>query len=173
MIRENLDGVPECPVPSGYSIRSYRSGDENIWLRIQSLADKYNKITPDLFQEEFGTDTRVLSERQYFLYDGDNNAIGTASAWFGNHNGPSLGRIHWVAIIPRYQSKGLAEPLLATVCKRLKCLGHRETFLTTQTCRVPAINLYAKFGFVPVVESNADRKIWNELAKHVKYPLPF
>ena len=173
MIRESLNDVPECSVPSGYFIRSYRSGDKDIWLRIQSLADKYNKVTADLFQEEFGTDTRVLSERQCFLCDRNSNAIGTASAWFSNQNGPSLGRIHWVAIIPQYQGKGLAKPLLAVVCNRLNSLGHKKTYLTTQTCRLPAINLYAKFGFVPVIESDADRQIWKELVKHIKYPLRF
>ena len=153
--------------------RWYQSGDEVLWLRIQSLADKYNKVTPDLFQEEFGTDTRVLCDRQCFLYDGDDNAIGTASAWFDDQESQSLGRVHWVAIIPQYQGRGLAKPLLAVVCNRLKSLGHRKTFLTTQTCRVPAINLYAKFGFAPVIDCDADRQIWKELAKHVKYPLRF
>ena len=171
MIRENLDGVPECPVPSGYSIRSYQSGDEDIWLRIQSLADKYNRVTADLFQKEFGTDAKVLSERQCFLYDGDNNAIGTASAWFGDQEDQYLGRVHWLAVLPQYQGKGLAKPLLAAACDRLKSLGHCETFLTTQTCRLPAINLYAKFGFVPAIDSDRDKQIWKELAKHVKYPV--
>jgi len=169
MTRENLDDVPDCPLPAGYSIRWYQPGDEVLWLRIQSLADKYNKVTPDLFQEEFGTDTRVLSERQCFLYDGDNNAIGTASAWFDDQEGESLGRVHWVAIIPQYQGKGLAKPLLAAVCNRLKSLGHNKTYLTTQTCRLPAINLYAKFVFAPVIDSDRSQKIWQKLAAHVRY----
>jgi len=171
MTRENLENIPKCALPAGYAIRWYRPGDEDTWHRIQSLADKYTKVTSDLFTGEFGTDAKVLSERQCFLYDGDNDAIGTASAWFAEQEGRYLGRVHWLAIVPRYQGKGLATPLLAAVCDRLKSLGHCKTFLTTQTCRVPAINLYAKFGFVPVIESDADRQIWKELARHVKYPL--
>jgi GNAT superfamily N-acetyltransferase len=173
MTRENLENIPKFTLWDGYAIRWYQPGDEMAWQKIQSLADRYDEVTADLFQEEFGTDAKLLSKRQCFLCDGDNNAIGTASAWFGDQNGPSLGRIHWVAIIPEHQGKGLAKPLLAVVCDRLKGLGHCKTFLTTQTCRVPAINLYAKFGFVPVIESDADRQIWKELAEHVKYPLRF
>ncbi|MHC4165498.1 MAG: GNAT family N-acetyltransferase [Planctomycetota bacterium] len=169
MIRENLDDMPDCALPAGYSIRWYRPGDEDVWLRIQSLADEYTKVTPGLFKEEFGTDVRVLSERQCFLCDGENHAIGTASAWFGSHGEKSLGRIHWVAIVPEHQGKGLAEPLLAAVCNKLKSLGHNKTYLTTQTCRIPAINLYAKFGFAPVIDSDRSRKIWDELAMHVDY----
>ena len=169
MTRENLDDIPDCALPAGYAIRWYQPGEEKAWHEIQSLADKYNKITPDLFQEEFGTDTRVLSDRQCFLYDGDSNAVGTASAWLDDQEGQSLGRVHWVAIIPRCQSKGLAKPLLAAVCNRLKNLGHDRTYLTTQTCRLPAINLYAKFEFAPVIDSDRSRRIWQELAAHVRY----
>ncbi len=173
MTRENLDDIGDCALPAGYAIRWYQSGDEVLWLRIQSLADKYNKMTLDLFQEEFGTDTRVLSARQCFLCDGDTNVIGTASAWFDDQVGQLLGRVHWLAIIPQYQGKGLAKPLLAAVCNRLKSLGHNKTYLTSQTCRLPAINLYAKFGFAPVIDSDSSRRIWRELEKHIKYPLRF
>jgi len=171
MNRENLDDIPDCTLPAGYSIRWYRQGDEDIWLRIQSLADKYAKVTPALFEEEFGTDANLLSERQCFLCDGDDNAIGTASAWLADHGEEPLGRIHWVAIVPEHQGKGLAEPLLAAVCNKLKSLGHNKAYLTTQTCRLPAISLYAKFGFVPVIESDHDRKIWRDLERHIKRPL--
>jgi len=173
MIRENLDDIPECPLPTGYSMRWYRPGDKDVWLRIQSLADRYNKMTPSLFEAEFGTDEKVLAERQCFLFYGDSNAVGTASAWFGDYDGHSLGRIHWVAIVPEYQGRGLAGPLLAAVCSRLKSLGHNKTYLTTQTCRIPAINLYAKFGFAPVIRSHRDGEIWKKLERHIKYPLRF
>ena len=173
MSREDLDDIPDYSLPSGYSIRWYRPGYEKHWQAIQSLADEYTSVTPDLFEEQFGTDTQLLSERQCFLCDGEDNIIGTASAWLDDHGGKSLGRIHWLAIIPQRQGNGLAKPLLATVCNRLKELGHRRTFLTTQSVRIPAINLYAKFGFIPVMDSDGDIEIWRKLQKHIKYPLSF
>ena len=169
MSRENLDGVPDCALPTGYSIRWYRPGDKDVWRRIQSLADEYSRITLGLFEEEFGTDAKVLSERQCFLCDSENNAIGTASAWFDNLDGQFFGRVHWVAITPEHQGKGLAKPLLAAVCNRLRSLGHNKTYLTTQTCRIPAINLYTKFGFAPVIDSDRIKTIWEELTKHIKH----
>lgn len=169
MIRENLDDIPDCSLPDGYSIRWYGPGDENTWLEIQSLADRYNEVTLSLFEKEFGTDTKVLSERQCFLCDSHHNAIGTASAWYGSYQRECCGRIHWVAIVPQFQGRGLSKPLLAQTCDRLRSLGHSKTYLTTQTCRLPAINLYAKFGFVPVIDSAKSREVWQELAGHVKY----
>jgi GNAT superfamily N-acetyltransferase len=173
MVRENLDDIPEYSLPAGYSIRWYQPGYEKHWQAVQSLADEYNRVTPDLFQEQFGTDTRLLSDRQCFLCDGQENIIGTATAWLDDLDGKSPGRIHWVAIVPQRQGRGLAKPLLTIVCKRLKELGHSRTYLTTQTVRIPAINLYAKFGFTPVIDSDWDREIWEKLRQHVKYPLAF
>jgi GNAT superfamily N-acetyltransferase len=173
MIRENLDDIPDHPLPAGYSIRWYQPGDEEVWQKIQSLADRYNKVTPGLFGKEFGADAQVLSKRQCFLCDSGKNAIGTASAWFDNRHGQPLGRVHWLAIVPAEQGRGLARPLLAAVCDRLRKLGHSRTHLTTQTCRIPAINLYISFGFTPIVDSDTDREIWTELAKYIKHPLHF
>lgn len=173
MSRKNLDDIPEYSLPVGYSIRWYQPGYEKYWQAIQSLADEFTRVTPDLFEEQFGTYTQLLSERQCFLSDGEDNIIGTASAWFDNQGGKSLGRIHWLAIVPQQQGRGLAKPLLAIVCDRLKELGHSRTYLTTQTVRIPAINLYAKFGFVPVIDSDRDIEIWEKLRKHIKYPLSF
>lgn len=169
MIRENLDDIPHFNLPSGYSIRWYQPGDENSWDRIHVLADKYSKVTPDLHEKEFGSDTQMLAERQCFLVDNKDVLIGTATAWFGDHGKHSIGRIHWVALVPTEQSKGLAKPLLTTVCKRLNNLGHSKAYLTTQTVRIPAINLYLKFGFVPSIISERDRQIWRRLQEHLKY----
>ena len=173
MIRENLDNIPEYSLPAGYSIRWYRPGYEKHWQIVQSLADVYTRVTPGLFEEQFGTDTELLSERQCFLCNSEENIIGTATAWLDNLGGNSLGRIHWLAIMPEQQGNGLAKPLLTVICKRLKELGHSKTYLTTQSVRIPAINLYAKFGFAPVIDSDVDREIWEKLQKHIKYTLSF
>lgn len=173
MIRKNLDDIPEYSLPAGYSIRWYQPGYEKYWQAVQLLADEYTRVTPDLFEEQFGKDTQLLSERQCFLCDSKDNIIGTATAWLDNSSEKSLGRIHWLAIVPKQQGKGLAKPLLTTICKRLKELGHRKAYLTTQTVRIPAINLYAKFGFAPVIDSDRDREIWEKLQKNIKYPLSF
>jgi len=173
MIRENLENIPEYSLPAGYSIKWYQPGYEKHWQAVQLLADEYTRVTPELFQEQFGMDKQLLGERQCFLCGSEDSIIGTATAWLDNLGEKSPGRIHWLAIIPQQQGKGLAKPLLAVICKRLKELGHSETYLTTQSVRIPAINLYAKFGFAPVIDSDRDREIWERLQKNIKYPLSF
>lgn len=37
---------------------------------------------------------------------------------------------------------------------------HDEAYLTSQTISYPAINLYLKFGFQPVIEKESDTEAW-------------
>jgi GNAT superfamily N-acetyltransferase len=169
MIRDHLEDIPQFSIPPGFSARWFRDGDEGIWRDIQSAAEKYFEIRPDLFAEEFGPDVSVLSERMCFLYDNQQRPIGTTTAWFDNdYNGLPHGRVHWVAIIPEMQGKGLSKPLMTIVCNRLRELGHERAYLTTSTVRFNAIRLYSKFGFVPEIKDDQDRAIWIEFEQKIR-----
>ena len=172
MVRSDLDNIPAHALPQGYAIRRYQRGDEQLWLRIHRVADKYSTITADLFRRQFGDDADALAQRQLFLVDRQGTGIGTTTAWFDDdHPDASHGRIHWVAIVPAEQGRGLSKPLLSLACQRLRDLGHDKAYLTTSTARIHAINLYASFGFVPEIRSDADAEVWREMATHLKAPL--
>jgi len=171
MIRDDLEGLPDHSLPPGYSLRWYRPGDERHWLRIQAAADEYNEITPELFVEDFGSDPRVLGERQCFLCDSQSRPAGTATAWFDeSYRGAPYGLVHWVAILPRLQGKGLSKPLMSTVMHRMRELGHDRAYIVTSAIRVPALNLYLQFGFRPEIRSQDDLDVWESLRRHLKAP---
>ena len=171
MLRENLEGLPRCDPPEGFRIRSYEPGDEEAWVRIHLLADKHNQATPEIFRDEFGGSVKDLRARQLYLCEGD-DAVGTASAWYGALDGRPFGRVHWVAIVPEMQGRGLASPLLSAVCRRMAEMGHERAYLTTNAVRVPAINLYLKFGFKPWPRSEEEQEAWRRLkaSGSLKYP---
>lgn len=164
MIRENLDNIPQYELGPDFSLQWYNKGYEKIWLDIHKAADKYHDFVDDFFTKQFGSDEKLLHQRQCYLFDKDNIPFATASAWFDNdYTGNEYGRVHWVAIIPQMQGKGLANPLLTIVCNRLRQLGHKRAYLGTSTARIPAINLYLKFGFKPHIRSDEDVQIWQKL----------
>lgn len=171
MTRPNLAGVPDYPAPAGHAIRPYGPGDEQAWFRIQSAADRYNRITPDSMREEFGDDPYVLARRLFFLCEPGGTAIGTAAAWFGDErHGQDMGRVHWVAIDPEHQGRGLSKPLLSKVCNTLTEMGHDEAYLVTSSGRVAAIRLYLHFGFVPAIDAPAAAAAWAELELILRSP---
>ncbi len=144
---DSLATIPSFQLPPGFSIRPYIPGDEQYWFNIHRLADKYSQITESLFSEQFGNDQRVLHQRQFYIIHND-VPVGTASAWFKpEFKGGSYGQVHWVAIMPEYQGRGLAKPLLATILNRLRELGYDKAMLNTDTRRLIAVALYEKFNF--------------------------
>jgi len=166
MILCDMDGIPAYPLPDNYSIRPYKPGDEASWVELQSCADKFNKIDIELFRKSFGYDENILSQRMLFLLSPDKKIIGTAAAWFdNNYHGEKYGRIHWVAIHPDYQGKGLSKPLLSMVCQKLIQLGHDKCYLTTSSARIPAIKLYLKFGFEAEIINQKDENVWKDIKK--------
>ncbi len=149
MIRENWDGLPVFALPEGYSFRWYQPGDEAEWVRIQLAACSQIQLEAGAFARIFGRDAAALAQRQCFLLDSQQNAVGTATAWFDdNFNGKLYGRVHWVAIERDHQGRGLAKPLLSMICQRLWELGHDRAYLKTYAEWTAAIALYRRFGFV-------------------------
>ena len=157
MYRPSLDRLAEYELPDGFRIRSFEGGDEATWVAIHEVADLFAAVTLDHYRRSFGADQALLRDRQLFLTDPHGSNIGTASAWFdGTTPDTTLGRIHWVAMVPSYQGRGLAKPLLAQAMRRLVELGHRHAYLTTDTRRQVAITLYRRFGFEPITESELE-----------------
>lgn len=165
MTRANLDNLPEFALPSGFALRWYQSGDETHWLRIHLAADQLNKISPELFKGQFGSDVKLLSERQCFLLAPTGEVVATGTAWFNDDfAGGRWGRVHWMAVAPEFQGRSLGKVLLAAICQRLRELGHERAYLTTCTARVPAIRLYLRFGFKPVIRDVEEERRWRALA---------
>ena len=169
MERSSLSGIPEHRLPAGFALRWYERGDEDAWRQIQAAADRHNIITDDLFLRTFGDEQTALRRRICFLATEAGSLIGTAAAWLGEQDaGGGRGRIHWVAILPAYQGRGLAKPLLTAVCLRLRELGHTTAYLTTSAARIPALNLYLEFGFAPLIRDETERAAWQEIESHLR-----
>lgn len=161
MVRPTLEGVPGPDLPKGYSLRYYRPGDEEAWTRIWLAADVFGQATPETFARAYGDRAEALGERQLFLCDDAQTAVGTATAWFPDSNvDAEAGLVHWVAIVPELQGRGLARPLLSATLLRMRELGYGRAALITQSGRVPAVGLYLAFGFLPRVRCEAERAAW-------------
>ena len=166
MIRTDFEDLHVYNLPADFSIRWFEADDVDEWVKLYSSADEFNTITTELFHREFGNDSRLWHDRICFILDEDQRYIATAAAWYDNDfQGQCWGRIHWVAILPEMQGRGFAKPLMSIICSKLKELGHEKVYLATSTARVPAINLYWKFGFVPDVSTSEKQSVWESFMR--------
>ena len=148
MVHPDLGKVPGRHLTPGLEVRWYQSGDEDEWVRIHELADRYNTASLKLYADEFTDEGLSLEDRQFYLVDRSGQYVATATAWAGtDEKFHGYGRLHWVAVIPGYQNQGIGGMLVSIACQRLVELGYKEAFLTTSTLRPAAIHLYEKFGF--------------------------
>ncbi len=170
MIQRDLAHAPHCAFPDGYRMRFYQAGDGDTWLRIQTVTEQFEPPTRDTFEKSlYGTDD-YRAQRIMFLVNPSGDDIGTISAWNDDEfDGREMGRIHWVAIVPAAQGRGLAKPMLSAALAVLREHGYNEAWLWTSTGRIAAINLYRQFGFVPAPRNEAEHVAIHAIAPLLKY----
>ena len=172
MIRENMENIPQFPIPKGFAIRNYRPGEGHIWTRIQRAAEPYINIDDGLFMRQFKSDLLAMEDRSFFLTTGAGEEIGTITAWWQpDMDGKNWGQIHWVAVHPNYQGRGFSKPMMSVAMARLQ-QSHERCFLDTSTARIPAIKRYLDFGFTPdLSRENNSQEAWMEVASVLEHPI--
>lgn len=171
MIREHMEDIPQFPIPKGFAMRNYRPNEGAIWTRIQRAAEPHFDVDDQLFVREFKRDFRALEDRSFYLTTDAGEEIGTITAWWQpDLNGEDWGQIHWVAIHPDYQGRGLAKPMMSVAMAYLKRF-HERSFLGTSSGRIPAIKVYLDFGFYPDLERENSQQAWAEVASVLEHPV--
>jgi len=169
MFRPNMDSITLYSLPPGYSIQLYKpdSNDDQKWAEIATAAGEFRSVQQgqEYFQKRFMSDknSHLLPERLYFLINSEGRYIGQAMAWADKFNGEEQGSLFWVSIIPEYQGKKLAKPLVSIVFKKIGEYSNK-CFLHTQTTSWRAINMYDDFGFKPYMGTENSEKAWKLLS---------
>ncbi len=170
MIRPHLNDIPQVHCPDGYSIRPLRVEEGAVWSDIVLDAEPWLELSTDLFTNEFSHDLSSVPERCFFVVDGNDTPVGTISAWYKELDGHNYGLVHWVAVRPPHQGKGLGKAGLSFALQKL-ALWHERAMLGTQSKRLPAISLYLNFGFLPDLEEPAAVADWRLLKEQLNHPV--
>ncbi len=171
MLRPHLRDIPDYAFPAGFALRPMQVAEEGIWTEIHREAERYVPVTDDaLFRAQFGADLDAVPERCFFMVNAAGFAVGTISAWYDrDFRGQEYGRIHWVAIRPSHQGQGLAKPALSAALYIL-ARRHDRCYLSTSSARIPALNLYLNFGFLPDLTLPDAPEIWRQVQAVLPHP---
>ena len=186
----SVSGAPKFDPPKGFSLR--RGASKEDWLAIQTATEPFLKISETGDQDgswthEFGpgegnvpptvSQSEALANQFFIVDDASGQAAGTATAfrstWHPGHKAlversagvgvATDGLVHWVAVRPDYQGRGLSKPLMSAVLAAHAEMGCRSATLETSSGRPGAVALYLQFGFEPFVDADADRQAWKQL----------
>jgi GNAT superfamily N-acetyltransferase len=149
--------IPEYNLPEGYKFKMYEPGFEKDWARIETSVLEFDDELDALlhFQKEYLADPGEAERRCIFIENDKGERIATSSAWWkynGNRRDPC---VHWVAVNPNYQGKGLGKAIVIETLRLLMEIeGDKAYYLSTQTHSHRAVFIYEWAGFHITDERN-------------------
>lgn len=163
--------VEEFFMPKGFSLDFYQDGDQEAWAKIETAVGEFDREEDALayFNRTFLPYPIELEKRMLFVKNETGDKLGTATAWWKETaNGIRYPLVHWLAIKPDYQGKGVSKPLMMKVLQVLQDLeDHDQILLHTQTWSHVAIGLYGKFGF-EISDKNLDGSVNPDYQKAIE-----
>lgn len=166
MIRPDLENLPPIVLPEGYGLRTFRPGDEEHWLRI-CRPEFGERWTAGRLHEQILDAPFFRPEHMFFVIHGE-EPVGVVAAWQRTPESKEMGTVHYIGLQPEHRGKGLGQVLLLAVLHNLRQRGFQRCDLFTEDFRWPAIALYWKYGFRPVIEDDLDRRRWAHIRRQLQ-----
>lgn len=158
-----LKKPPVYKLPRGYTIRTYRGGDEKHYVKLMRSAgfEKWDN-TGDVLK------TTLPGGIFFVVHNASGKIVATACA---NHKPVSLhprgGELGWVAVNPEHRGKKLGCIVCSAVINRFIKAGYRRIYLATDDFRLAAIKIYLNMGFVPFPYSDDMKERWMKVKKEL------
>ena len=167
--QEKLSSPPSWEMPAGYSLRTYRKGDEQQYISLMQQAG-FDTWSEDNLKNVLRT---ALPNGLFFIIHEQNNEF--AATTVATHNPSELhpfgGELGWVAGSKKHSGKGLGYIVCAAVTKRFIEAGYTEIYLKTDDFRLPAIKTYLKLGWIPNYFENGMQERWQAVLTKLNWQL--
>ncbi|HLK63428.1 MAG TPA: GNAT family N-acetyltransferase [Bryobacteraceae bacterium] len=76
---------------------------------------------------------------------------------------PGGGELGYLVVSPAHRRRGLGSALVAAAVRRLRQGGYRHIFLGVQGWRLPAVRLYLRAGFKPLIHAPGLAERWRSV----------
>jgi mycothiol synthase len=168
---ELLSRIPFVDLPSEYSMRTFRAGDEERFgaLMVRGGFEGWNAE-----RVRTGILPNPLSPSGVFFVSRGDDLVATACSMHrqpteGEYAGQVWGELGWVAADPDHRGKGLGQAVCTSVLHHFAALAYRSVFLLTDDWRLPALKTYLKLGFRPVLKNDEIRLRWRKVYESTKW----
>ena len=149
MRADSWSAGPTYELPHGFSVKAFAPGDEQYWAEIEASVGEFDSAgeARTYFVQEYLPELDQLRRRCRFIIAPDGRYAATCTAWTTQKDGQTIGSLHWLAVKPEFQRKGLARVLVQTIMQIFDDLGEYPVYLHTQTWSHAAVLLYCHEGF--------------------------
>lgn len=163
MIIEHLRCYPAIPLPEGYTLRSYQSGDEKPWEKI--IIEAFHRSQS--FQKKIMQDSYFRPERVLFICHFD-NPVATACAWHVPSTPKHIGYLYMVGALKAYQGKGLGYAVCQAALNQMVRDQKTSAMLLTDASRLAAIKTYLRLGFQPSPLHPNQALVWDKILEQLE-----
>ena len=175
MLRGDITGMKEIPLPAGYHYEMYRPGDRDAWIEIEKSAKEFDTREQglDAWKRYYAEHTDELPGRMVFVVNEAGEKVATATAFYDIRgiDQSADGWLHWVAVRREDQGKGLSKPLISHVIQIMKALGQTHCKIPTQTTTWVAVKVYLDLGFRPIEKNLVNsRDGWRIIKRLTDHP---
>lgn len=170
---ERLDASPAVTIHPDYELRTFRhdsADDLNGWYRLMELAGfgvwDEARLAPIL--------ARILPNGWFFAVHRETGRL-AASAMACHEPRPLHpfgGALNWVCGDPARRGKGLGMSVCAAVTARLLAAGYENIFLLTDDFRLPALSIYLKLGYRPLLHAPDMEERWQSVYEQLGGSIP-
>ncbi|MBI4552412.1 MAG: GNAT family N-acetyltransferase [Candidatus Latescibacteria bacterium] len=158
MRRPHFDRLPGYTLPEGYTLRTYRPGDEAAWAAIMNTGIG-SGWTAELCAQKLTSLPQFRPDGLFFVtYDGQ--PVGSACAWPDAPDRLDICQLHMVCVVPEHRGKGLGRSVTLAVLHYMRDQGFQETYLLTDDDRLPALKEYLDLEYEPVYLDDSHRARW-------------
>lgn len=162
LMRRNSGPVLHTELPEGYEkFNFHRGGDER--MSMQEYTDGWFNVEPAWLPyefERFYNDDRIPFDGHFVIRKKDSGEIVAHSNIQLNEHKPGTGTVHFVAVKPECRGLRLGYCISEMVLDYAESHNIPVMYLTTDEFRVPAIRIYLKLGFRPVMWDTDMRERW-------------
>jgi predicted dehydrogenase/RimJ/RimL family protein N-acetyltransferase len=161
--RGKLESPPAPKLPGGYLLRQWRPEEMAEYIELMDKAG-FKGWT----EERVNSVIRALLPDGFFVVEHKASGRLVATAQAGHRYTelhPYGGELGWVAGDPKHKGKGLGLAVCAAATERLIRAGFREVYLSTDDWRLPAIKVYLKLGYEPMLFREDMQARWDAVCE--------
>ncbi|MDP1604392.1 MAG: GNAT family N-acetyltransferase [Legionella sp.] len=162
---DKLDNKPLVNVPEGYCLRQFDDADTQNYYDLFARASM-EKPPLDYWRKH------LLPEGFFVIEHQASKTI--VAACFASHHPtarhPQAGNFGWLAVDPAYRGRNLGQAISAAVTARLIEGGYKRIYLETHDFRLPAIAIYLKMGWVPLLYLPEMERRWALICEALQRP---
>lgn len=167
MERRGLEKLPDVSIVRDYTLRTFEQGDEAGLGRVFA-ASALGSESVEQVRSRLHAHACFEPARVFVAVSGE-LIVGTASAWRSERE-PDVGYLHMLGVLPEHRGKQLGAALTLATLHYTRVEGLPAQRLLTDDWRLPAIRLYFRLGYDPILTDWTHRMRWRNVARRLKQP---